>query len=78
LNPNGTGRMVMSYNFDGVRSFTWEYDSDDEELSIISEVPEGMQYEMTPIYLTLGLRMVNGRVAFEHYTPGPTFLYIKQ
>ena len=75
LNANGTGKMMMSYNFDGVRSFTWEYDSQEEKLSIRSE---GQGYEMPPIYLTLNLRMTSGRVAFEHYTAGPTFLYIKQ
>ncbi|MFZ9877431.1 MAG: hypothetical protein ACO3EG_02555 [Chitinophagaceae bacterium] len=78
LNSNGTGKMIMSYNFDGIRSFTWEYDSQDERLSISSIPPDEMKYEMLPIYLTLNLKMVNGRVAFEHYTAGPTFLYIKR
>lgn len=78
INSNGTGRMIMSYSFDGVRSFTWDYDRDDETLSIRSEPPEELKYEMPPLYMTLHLRMVNGRVAFEHYTAGPTFLYIKQ
>jgi len=67
--------MMMSYNFDGVRSFTWEYDSQEEKLSINSE---GQGYEMPALYLTLYLRMANGRVAFEHPSGGPTFLYIKQ
>jgi len=75
LNSNGTGKMMMSYNFDGVRSFTWEYDSQEEKLSINSE---GQGYEMPALYLTLYLRMANGRVAFEHPSGGPTFLYIKQ
>lgn len=78
LNSNGTGKMIMSYSFDGVRSFTWDYDSDQEQLSITSEVPDDMKYEMLPIYMTLNLKMIRGRVAFEHYTSGPTFLYIKQ
>ena len=75
LNSDGTGKMMMSYSFEGVRSFTWTYDSEDKKLSINSE---GRGYEMPPLYLTLYLRMTNGRVAFEHYTGGPTFLYIKQ
>jgi hypothetical protein len=78
LNSNGTGRMIISYLFDGVRSFSWKYNSEEEELSIRSEPPEDMKYEMPPIYLTLNLKRVNGRIAFEHYTSGPTFLYIKQ
>jgi hypothetical protein len=78
LNSDGTGKMAMSYQFDGVRSFTWEYDGDDETISITSEVPSELRYEMQPIYMTLNVRMVNGKIAFEHYTPGPTFLYVKQ
>jgi len=47
-------------------------------ISITSEVPSELRYEMQPIYLTLNVRIVNGKIAFEHYTPGPTFLYVKQ
>jgi hypothetical protein len=78
LNGDGTGKMAMSYSFEGVRSFTWEYDSDENTISIRSEVPDHLKYEMLPLYLTLYVRVVDGRLAFEHYTSGPTFLYVKQ
>lgn len=78
LDSNGTGKMAMSYSFEGVRSFTWEYNSQNETISITSEPPYEYRYEMLPIYLTLYLRNANGRLALEHYTAGPTFLYIKE
>lgn len=74
LNSDGTGKMIMSYSFEGIRSFTWEYDSQSEKLSIVTE---GNGYLMPALYMTLYLRMTSGRVAFEHPTSGPTFLYIK-
>jgi hypothetical protein len=77
LDSDGTGKMVMSYNFDGVRSFTWEYNSQEETVSITSEPPQEQRYEIPPIYLTLYLKEANGRLALEHYTSGPTFLYIR-
>jgi hypothetical protein len=43
-----------------------------------TEVPSELRYEIQPIYLTLSVRIVNGKLAFEHYTPGPTFLFVKQ
>jgi len=64
LNSDGTGKMAISYQFDGVRSFNWEYDGDDETISITSEVPSELRYEMQPIYMTLNVRMVNGKIAF--------------
>lgn len=77
LDSDGTGKMIMSYNFDGVRSFTWEYNSQEETIRITSEPPHEQRYEIPPIYLTLYLRDANGRLALEHYTSGPTFLYIR-
>jgi hypothetical protein len=78
LNYDGTGRMIMSYHFDGVRSFGWEYDAENQSISIRSEPPSELRNEMLPIYLTLYLRKVNGRLVLEHNTGGPTFAYIKK
>ena len=80
LNSDGTGKMAMSYKFDGIRSFTWEYDDYDEVISIAAVLPPpGMsKYEIQPIFLDLYVKVANEKIVFEHYTSGPTFLYVKQ
>ena len=80
LNSDGTGRMVMSYNFEGIRSFTWEYDDYDEVISIAAVLPPPgvSKYEAPPIFLDLNVKVANEKIVLLHYTSGPTFLYIKQ
>lgn len=78
LYGNGTGKLSISYYYDGILNFRWSYNSSDRAVKIDLMLNDEQKYMILNPHLYLPYSERNYRQILSHATSGPTYLYIKQ
>lgn len=78
LNSDGTGKLYISYVYDGILQFKWKYDKEYENVSVELVLTEEQKWQVALRYITLSYFIRGGRKILAHPQGPITYEYIKE